>query len=178
MSFTPPHSHSRSVAGLGRLLVAVMISGDKALIALKSAEQAVDGARTRLTVWFPNDEQWPTDAEDNREVISALSVANGEVKHARLMLDGVKVSRAAGLDFLTSLHEEVAACSDRLFVNPYTGKGGKTYMAFFGEGDDIEHRGQTHRELRDTLRAKIKKAGLDPVKVQADHGYGRGRGRR
>lgn len=177
--FTPPSSHSRSVIGLARLLMSVLISGDALMAKIEDAEEARDSFGDRLEVYFPNADQWPTEtAEDGtvtRLEIDPMACARGEVVHARLKMDGVKVSRQVVLDAEADVFQVAALAVDALAEGPYIGKGGRFYpLRVFGEVDGEKTswiHNQTHHELRHDLTEKLKAKGLKVGQVLADHGY-------
>jgi len=178
----PPNAFSSSVIGKARLLMAILQSGD----ALSAKIGEAENASARLTVWFPNaDEQWPTDEDGKRETINPVAVAHGEVKHARLMLDGVKVSRQASIDFLNDAGETATLSRMALKSNPFVGNRGQKFPYETGrmvpslvQKDDDgkplrvpEVKFHTHRSLRDDLSSEIKRLGLNPREVLKAHGY-------
>lgn len=177
--FTPPSSHSRSVVGLARLLASVLLSGDALMAEIQETEKVRDSFGDRLEVYFPNAEQWPTEtAEDGtvtRLEIDPMACARGEVVHARLKMDGVKVSRQAVLDAESDAFLAVGLAKDALADGPYIGKGERTYpIRVSGEVDGEPMswvHDQTHHELRQELTGKIKAKGLKVKQVLADHGY-------
>ena len=176
--YSVPTSFSRSVVGKAKLLILVLLSGDALLNTIEEAASV----EKRLTVWFPNAEtQWPTEVNADgaavRMEINPVDVANGEVKHARLKIDGVKCSRQAALDLLTDAVAEGAMAKEALYSSNYIGKNGRPYTYETGNmvtRFDVrlpETKFHTHSSLREDLEGEIRRLGLQPARVLKDHGY-------
>lgn len=150
-----PHAFSRSIIGKARLLKVVKTW----LRACFEERRAVSDLDMRLTVWFPKvdgEDSWPIDDNGERMEIDPFAVAKGEVKGARLKLDGVNIGRQAVLDIQDENAAKLAAIEDKIDA-PFV-HNGKNY-------------GLNARALVRDLSRKIESYDLDVRETLEAHGY-------